>query len=395
MPKNFKMADWPKPKTFRRAGQDAFFDPCRKQLVPADPEEDVRQRFVSYLVDELRVPLKMIETEFNLTWFKKGARGRVDVVVLGETDDGCFPLFLAECKASSVAIVDEHVEQALRYDDVLEVVSEVIAVTNGLDTEWYQLGDDGWVRVQQVPDYQGMLASVDLKPMGASKPPARIQPDSIVDEDVEFYRGCGILGVESPVENTDYIINLGGLIYFADTPDFSGDFGSYKHIEAGERYTRFGNAGGGSWPGHYRYFVVEDEGGDAQVVSISLMGQMSVRNDPHWGNVRGTTRLLLAVDSFDKSHISLSLNMDKYVRRVGKNIEIWHDCKLTRGNRGAAKMADVLAFVREHEPELVVGDEVVLGQLPNDRVVEWADARDFVERCIRYALVRDAFREAF
>ena len=393
--RNFRLKDWPEPKRYKRAGRDAFFDPCRRILVPADPEEDVRQRLVTYLQEELGVPLDMLDTEFHLARIERGKRGRADVVGSVLTDELRVPLFLVECKRPDVMLVDADLEQALGYDDVLQVSSGVVVLTNGERTEWYQWGGDEWHEIEQIPSFNDMVAGAKLKHAAEPPLPPRVAPGKPSPADIQLYRDFGVFGEDSPVANADYVLNLSGLIYLETDPQYSGSFGRYRHIAAGARETQFGNAGGGSWSGFYRYFVVADESDEHQVVSISIMAKASLRNDPHWGNSTGNTMLLVAIDNFEKSHNSLQLNLDKYVRRVGSEIEIWHDGRLTRGNRGAAKNADVIAFVAQHEPSLVVGGEVLLGRLPNDRLVRWDDAQDFVERCIRYAFVRDAFRDAF
>ena len=86
-PRNFFLEDWPSPKRYFRAGHETFFDPCRRKLVPAGPEEDVRQRFLVYLQEELGVPLDSLETEFNLARIEKGERGRIDVLAVIKVEE--------------------------------------------------------------------------------------------------------------------------------------------------------------------------------------------------------------------------------------------------------------------------------------------------------------------
>ena len=77
---------------------------------------------------------------------------------------------------------------------------------------------------------------------------------------------------------------------------------NYKFIkDGGLRYTSFGNASGGSYPGMYRYIMVQDANNDVQIVSMAVMGCLN-----------GRTLLIVAIDDFDKHHNSLQLSLDHF-----------------------------------------------------------------------------------
>ena len=44
------------PPIYKRNGKDCYLDPIRKKLIYITPEETVRQKTISYLLDELGVP---------------------------------------------------------------------------------------------------------------------------------------------------------------------------------------------------------------------------------------------------------------------------------------------------------------------------------------------------
>lgn len=115
----------------------------------------------------------------------------------------------------------------------------------------------------------------------------------------------------------------------------SQSFNGINLIEdGGLRYMSYGNAAGGTYPGYYRYFIVEDKEGNHQIVSMSIFATAKTINDPVYGTRKGITYLVVAIDDFDKSHNSLQLSIDKYVY-VGKmECKIWHDGTLTAGKKG-------------------------------------------------------------
>ena len=129
---------------------ELIWDPLRKKEVAATPEERVRQWFIVQLRDAFGVPEHMMNSEVG---FKFGAKSwRADIVVY---DRAGKPLAVVECKRPDVAL-DAHVlEQAMRYNSVLDV--RFLAVTNGKKTYLYRLEGDTFVPCESVPGYEEML----------------------------------------------------------------------------------------------------------------------------------------------------------------------------------------------------------------------------------------------
>lgn len=70
------------PPLYRRNGRDCYLDPIRKKLIFVTPEETVRQRVISYLLSELRVPDNMLVVEDHLSHYGIKSNDRADIVVL-------------------------------------------------------------------------------------------------------------------------------------------------------------------------------------------------------------------------------------------------------------------------------------------------------------------------
>ena len=129
---------------------DRVWDPLRKKSVALTPEEEVRQWFISVLHEGMKVPEHMMMSEVSLSW--NGLDYRADVVVY---DRQAHPLMVVECKRPEVELTQEVVDQAIRYNQALDV--RYIVITNGLKTFMFERGGDGFAFVEKAPLWEDML----------------------------------------------------------------------------------------------------------------------------------------------------------------------------------------------------------------------------------------------
>ena len=129
---------------------DMVWDPLRKKSVRLTPEEEVRQWFISVLHEGMKVPEHMMGSEVSLTW--NGRDYRADIVVY---DRSAHPLLVVECKRPEVELPREVVDQAIRYNNALDV--RYIVITNGLKTFMFERGAEGFVFVERAPSWEDML----------------------------------------------------------------------------------------------------------------------------------------------------------------------------------------------------------------------------------------------
>ncbi|ACY48691.1 type I restriction enzyme HsdR N-terminal domain-containing protein [Rhodothermus marinus] len=108
----------------RRGGHVYLLDPLRRRWVRLTPEEWVRQHLAQYLVQALKCPPSLVALEASFT--DQGMGRRADLVVY---DRAGRPLLLAECKAPTVSITQDVIEQAGRYNRVIG--APYLLVTNG------------------------------------------------------------------------------------------------------------------------------------------------------------------------------------------------------------------------------------------------------------------------
>lgn len=114
---------------------DKLFDPIRRKWLVATPEERVRQEVLAWLLATLPYSRTRYRTEFGL--LVNGLRKRCDILIF---DEAVMPLFLVECKAPHIALNEEVLQQALRYNYTLKV--RYILITNGLQSFLYELDYD-------------------------------------------------------------------------------------------------------------------------------------------------------------------------------------------------------------------------------------------------------------
>ena len=106
-------------------GRREVFDIVRNRFVALTPEEWVRQHVIHYLHEELGYPLELMQVEGAITL--NGMTRRCDIVVY---DEEVKPLVIVECKNESVALTQKVLDQACRYNLVLQV--PYLCLTNGV-----------------------------------------------------------------------------------------------------------------------------------------------------------------------------------------------------------------------------------------------------------------------
>ena len=131
-------------------GKQTIWDPLRKKEVALTPEERVRQWFISILTDRMEVPQHMMMSE---TGFKLGEKQfRADILVY---DRSTSPLMVVECKRPDVELTEVVLDQALRYNMVLNV--RYIVITNGKKTFMFENKEGTYGPMTDLPKYNEMI----------------------------------------------------------------------------------------------------------------------------------------------------------------------------------------------------------------------------------------------
>ena len=113
------------PKISERDDKFFVWDPVRKLWTAFTPEENVRQCFVSYLVNYKGYPISHIANEQGIEF--NGMSRRCDSVIYDKSGQ---PKVIVEYKAPTVTLTQKVFDQIARYNLVLHV--DYLIVSNGL-----------------------------------------------------------------------------------------------------------------------------------------------------------------------------------------------------------------------------------------------------------------------
>ena len=380
---------------FGRVG-DSIYDPIRSFLLAATPEECVRQKTIVYLQRDLGIPINRIFVEESMAHTKKGARGRADIVVY--RDDECTDvLMIIECKAPHINVLgDEVFKQACGYREILN--ADYIMLINGIEVIVYIYNEGKYFEVKDIPSFEELLKS-KISIVETEEFEEFRYEELMSDEFKEAFAENGDISEYTPQYIKGFALNLINLIIYTEINNSK----FLEKIEVSEdcrvSMPHFGNSGGGNYQVWSHMFIAKDYLNRDQVLGISICATAHTENDPHWGNRTGTTQLNVSITNKESRHHSLQLNLDRACRYnpLTNIVDITHNGSLTSGKGGAAKRADVIAYIKDRAPELVHGDEIYLGRLNNSRLLEWKDpnVQSFIRNLLRSAVLRDGFRAEY
>jgi hypothetical protein len=376
-------------KKYQRKGKSVYLDIIREMFVLATPEEKIRQKLLIRLTDKWKISKNLIRVEENMSHHKKGVRDRADIVVLHPKSNK--PFILYEIKKEDWGITDDTLQQAKKYNEHLNC--KFICITNIIAEIWYST-DNGKINRIETPNSFDSLLKSKIKYSQDYEFIRQTLKECDEEDYFKAYNFLGVIGDDTPKKFHPFLVNLHGFlsdnIKYVTKPIKSKDF---VIIEDGIRSSSYGNAGGGAFDGFFRYFILQFPNGDNNIVSLSLFGIAKAVNDPQWGNRNAHTGLFVAIDDFERKHMSLELNIDKFLISNNNSWQLIHNGKLTVGKLGAAKKAQVIDFCKKHIPDLVKGDNIFLGELPKKALFNWDNSSEVIINLIRYALVRDKYRQ--
>lgn len=380
---------YPLPKKYIRSGKECILDRVKHILRPATPEEIVRQRIIEYLNKELQIPYEAIETEIPLSYFVKGAKGRMDIVVYGMIEDEKYPIMVVECKAPSILLTDEVYKQAKNYSEIVDI--PVIMITNGTDLDFllWNYENNAYETLTELPTYDVLLTPYQLKTTAIPEyhyhryEYAELFKEKTIQKEKELGY---FIGSDCRQNYVPYILNLAECFlddtYLIDSLSLN----KYKFVkDGGIRFTSFGNVSGGSYPGLYRYILVKDNTGDVQIISFGISSCLN-----------GRSLLIVAIDDFEKHHNSLQLSLEHYSNIQGNFMSIFHDGTMTAGKHGSVKKQTVIDYMRLHSKlNITETGFIQLGKINQSHLLHcnYEDVKNLISNLTEYALLRDELRK--
>jgi len=373
------------PRIFMRNGKQCYFDNATKKLRIITPEETVRQKLIAYMNKVMKVPIEAIDVEVPISRFVHGVKGRMDLIVFGLSNEHRTLLLVVECKAPNVLLTDDVFQQADKYVEVVN--APFVGVTNGYEFIIDHWNGKEYKRVEGVPNYSELcdpinLKMIDITPMKYTRLDfSTLDSDDIYNMAIREY----IIGVLTPRMYVPFIMNLHDCIMDDSVICDSIDINGYESVtDMGKRFTRFSNASGGGYDGIYRYFLLKDLDGDTQIASIGVFSY----SERH-------SIILVAIDDYDTHNSALQLNIELNVTLNENYVNVWHNGRMTVGNIGAIRSAEVIRFIAEKSERLVKNGKVFLGRLDNSKrfYMDSIEIAEFLSKIIEYAFLRNEFRD--
>lgn len=383
------------PDVYTKSGRECYLDPVRKKLIYITPEETVRQRMISYLIDVVKVPKEAIFVEEPLSHYHIESKRRADIVVHGMKDEVMYPLLIVECKSPDVYLDEKAHEQVFDYCDALG--ADYAVVCNGYEIYCYKYSETktAYEELNKIPSYLEILdgkGEVRIQEEQSVRIPFENIEQHLNDVFAQFpedYYGEDI-SKSTPMEIAKAAFNLQEALYDIHYQMPVGDYGIFKLIEDyGIRMLSYGNAGGGQFFAPYRSFLIEYKGSTEFVSFAFSTYTRTEKNSPV------KTCMSVAHDNEKETHHALQLVFDDNVQVVDGKVTFYHNGRIAVGNMGSGKIDDLREFVAQQYPKIVDGKRFNMGMLMNDHLwnIDQPDVIDVIVNCISYALIRDEYRE--
>ena len=377
------------PEKYKRNDTACVLDRVKHILRPATPEEDVRQKTICFLHEEMNIPYDAMDTEIPLMYFVKGQRGRMDIVVYGDVNNNRIPVMVVETKAPTVPLTDDVYLQAQRYAKIVKI--PVLMVTNGeeLDFQKWNTETNEYEQIIHIPTYEDILSpeTIAAKQIGEwhynRRSLSELSSSATIEKEMDYgyFLGAACNKVCAP-----QYLNLAECLLDNSHKIDNLNLANYKFIkDGGLRYTSFGNASGGSYPGMYRYIMVQDANNDVQIVSMAVMGCLN-----------GRTLLIVAIDDFDKHHNSLQLSLDHFCNIHNNKMTLFHNGRMTVGKLGQLKAEKVRNYVLSKKSfEITPEGHIVLGTVDTTELMKCGneDVDTLISNVVEYGLLRDELRK--
>ena len=381
-------------EVFERNSVESYLCLIRKKLIKRTPEETIRQAFILYLINEKQVPSDLIEVEICLSKTNKSEKKRADIIVYGDIEKTKV-ILVVECKKNSLNIIDRNIDQVKYYDQTFN--SNCIIVTNGRDYQTFKKIDGVYNQLSVIPNFKELRDNHSLKNKIIEFEPysrhtfLQLQQSSTHTN----FKDWGHIGEDTPNENLNFISNIIDFLLDKETTFEGLEFNGFKiQKDLGIIYDSFGNGSGGSWEGEYKKLLVRDKYENHFTIGFAILAKGKFSNHPTYGNSKGNTCLIVSIDDFEKSHNSLQLNLDKFLKIIGNQVEIFHDGSLTNGHKGKMKTIIVRDYVEKHTNYMIVNNKILLGTFNTDSLIKHSDenAKSFIQNLITYAVLRDELR---
>ena len=387
----------PLPPIYQRKGHDCYLDPFRKKLIRITPEETIRQKVIKYFCSILKIPEKMVSLEVPLSEYQIKSKDRADIIIhrIDKERDLEIPLAVVECKADTITLTDNCIEQGFRYAD--QLLCDYVIITNGIEVLCYKYSSKNkeYLELGELPTYGEMLEGeyllADEIEEISRTPFNEVFSEEVIDEYTDW---C--IGIDTPKQLAPFIINLWECLLDINKKFPKIKYKDFEIIEDnGVRILSYGNAGGGNFAGPYRSLLIKDIKGDHQIISFAISKYSRSEKRANGDDWPEKTVLVVAIDDEKKMHHSLQLVLDDNIEFTENIFKVFHNGRITIGNNGAGKVKELKDLIQQKNASLLNESRIYLGSIKNDHILYMNDKEVIllIERLISYALIRDEYRD--
>ena len=367
------------PDIYIRKQRQCYLDTIRNKLIYITPEETIRQKLVSYLITELKVPQEMIAIEVHLSHYGIRSKNRADIVVCRKEEDGLdYPILIIECKSPDVYLDEKTHLQVFDYCNQVE--ADYAVVVNGYELFCYKYNyeKNQYDEILKLPTYAEMLDGkyeiidvVNKNERIAFENYEEVLLKKFASYSEDYY-GEGI-SKSTPLPLAKIALNLSEALYDINYKMPEGKYKLFTLIkDYGVRDLSYGNAGGGKFYGPYRSFLIE-RNESTEFISFGIT--TSTRTEKP-DIVK--TCLCVSHDDEKEMHHALQLIFENNIEIKGDEVKFFHHGKIAIGNCGSGKVDELRIFVKEKYPEIILENKFYLGSLKNDHM--WnVDEQDVVK----------------
>lgn len=391
------------PPIYNRNGRECYLDPIRKRLIYITPEETVRQKVISYLLNNLDVPADMMQVEEHLSHYGLKSKDRADIVILGlNQNNDALPITVIECKAENVPLDEKAMNQTLDYSDALGSVYTLLINGSRFFCYKYDEGKKEYIQIEDLPSYKDMLTGECIE-VKQGELPERIPYESLekelktifAEDDDSYYSD---ISKYTPMELALPAFNLEECLLDVRVKMPTGNYGLFELLEDyGVRMLTYGNSSGGQFYGPYRSFLVSIDG-NTEIFSIGFTTYWKASWVDKNGNMpdkHPLTCICVAHDDEKSSHHALQLLVDEDTVADGKGFKVYHNGRIAVGRMGSGKKSELRDLVSKRYPQILTDGKYYLGCVTADHLLrlDEPDVIDLVVNLISYSIVRDEFRE--
>ena len=129
-----------KPQLRKAGDREHIFCMIRKRWVNLTPEEWVRQNFLLYMTESLKIPASLIAVEKQVIVGE--LKRRFDIVAY---DKETRPLMIVECKEMNADLSEAVLNQALQYNSNIQ--ARYLVITNGSYTMGFEKHSHGFIMI--------------------------------------------------------------------------------------------------------------------------------------------------------------------------------------------------------------------------------------------------------